>query len=84
MERQKGVLDREIEGLLQYTNKMDDKNVYISFGFLNERFTLGLNKIEKLKKIPFQLLHSRKTHVCSVMKALVFGYGNTIKLLLTN
>ena len=42
-------MDRETEGLLQYTNKMDDKNFYANFGLLNESFTL--NKVEELEKI---------------------------------
>ena len=45
LDRKKGVLDRQIEGLLQSTNKKDDKNFKASFGFLNERFTL--NEIEE-------------------------------------
>ena len=43
----KGVLDREIEGLFQSTNKKDDKNFQASFGFLSERVTL--NEIEELE-----------------------------------
>ena len=54
------------EGFLKYKskppNKMDDKNFYISFGFLNENLTL--NEIEELKKFPFQQLHSVKTQIC--------------------
>ena len=64
---------------------MDDQNVYARFGFFNVIFIL--NETENLEKIIFQQLHSRKTQICSVLnlkKALVFDYGYTIKLLLTN
>ena len=43
-------MDRKIERPTSIeTNKMDDKNVYVSFGFLNEIFIL--NEIEKLERI---------------------------------
>ena len=63
---------------------MDDKNFHESFGFLNESFIT--NKIEELEKL-FQQLHLRKTQVCSVFNlktVLVFDYGCTINVLLTN
>ena len=47
MDRQKGVLDRETEGLLQQ-KKMNDKNFYADFTFFDESFTL--NEIEELEK----------------------------------
>ena len=50
--RQKGVLDRRIERPTSTeTNKMNDKNVYGTFGFSNEIFIL--NEIEKLERIYF-------------------------------
>ena len=50
LDRQKGVLDRKIERPNSTeTNKMHDKNVYASFGFLNEIFIL--NETEKLERI---------------------------------
>ena len=55
MDRQKGVLDREIEGLLQSTNKKDNKSFQASFGFLNERFTL--NEIEESEKNNLTMLY---------------------------
>ena len=52
LDRQKGVLDRKIERPTSTeTNKMDDKNVYATFGFSNEIFIL--NEIEKLERICF-------------------------------
>ena len=50
LDRQKGVLDRKMERPNSTkTNKMDDQNVYASFGFLNEIFIL--NETEKLERI---------------------------------
>ena len=86
MDRQKGVLDRKIKRHTSTeTNNMDDKNVYASFGFLNEIFIL--NEIEKLEIIYLPTSASRKIQICSVLnltKALVFDYGYTMNLLLTN
>ena len=63
---------------------MDDKNLYASFCFLDESFTL--DEIKKLGKNAFNSC-TQKTQICSVLnlqKTLVFDYGYTIKLLLTN
>ena len=45
LDRQNSALDRETKGLLQSTNKKDDKIFEQVLAFLNERFTL--NKIEE-------------------------------------
>ena len=50
MDRQKGALNRKIERFTSTeTNKMDNKNVHASLGFLNEIFIL--NEIKKLERI---------------------------------
>ena len=50
LDRQKGVLDRKIERPTSTdANKMDDRNVYARFGFINKIFIL--NEIEKLERI---------------------------------
>ena len=86
MDRQKGALDRKIERLTSTeTNKMDNKNVYASLGFLNEIFIL--NEIKKLERIYLPTTaFEEDTDMFSLnlKKVLVFDYGYTIKLLLTN
>ena len=60
---------------------------YASFGSLSESF--NLNEIEELNTFQLKQLPSMKTQICLVLKLekallLVFDYGYTIKLLLTN
>ena len=72
------MLDQEIESLLQYTNKMDDKNFYASFSFLNESFTLneaeGFEKnLEELEKISNSCIEGR--HKCVQLYEFREGFG---------
>ena len=50
---QKDVLDQEIRGIPQSTNKMDGKSFYLIFCFLNENFTSN-GRERSRKKIPFR------------------------------
>ena len=65
---------------------MDLKKFYTSFGFLNESVTL--NEIEELEKdsLPTAAFKENTDNMFSseLEKTLVFDYGYTIKLLLTN
>ena len=86
LDRQKGVLNRNSKVYFNKQTKWTKKIFTQVLDFLNESFTL--NEIEQLKKFPSNSwLHSRKTQICSALnleKALIFDYGYTIKLLLTN
>ena len=69
---------------------MDDKNFYANFGLLNESFTL--DEVEELeKKNPFPTMSVKEDTKLfnsefreGFFRSLVFEYGYTMELLLTN
>ena len=65
---------------------MDDKNVYASSGFLNEIFILNELDREIGKNLSSNNCFKEDTSMFSFEfeEGLVFDYGYTIKLLLTN
>ena len=66
-------MDREIKRPTSTeTNKMDDKNVYTSFGFFNE--ICILNEIEKLERI-YLLATAFKEDINMFSSELEEGFG---------